>query len=115
MRLVISPLMEEPAVIALPEDHSLARRRTAAPVPLKAFAKDAFVLFGHRDGPTLANATVAACRATGFSPRIGQEVPHIGSAINLVAAASGLRSSRLRYSGCTWRASFTAASTRPPN
>jgi DNA-binding transcriptional LysR family regulator len=88
--IVISPLMEEPAVIALPHDHPLARRRAAAPVPLKALAEDAFVLFGHRDGRTLANATVAACRATGFNPRIGQEVPHIGSAINLVAAGLGV-------------------------
>jgi DNA-binding transcriptional LysR family regulator len=88
--IVISPLMEEPAVIALPHDHPLARRRAAAPVPLKALAEDAFVLFGHRDGPTLANATVEACRATGFNPRIGQEVPHIGSAINLVAAGLGV-------------------------
>jgi DNA-binding transcriptional LysR family regulator len=88
--LVISPLMEEPVMVALPEDHPMARRRAAAPVPLKALAEDAFVLFGHRHGPTLANATVAACRATGFNPRIGQEVPHIGSAINLVAAGLGV-------------------------
>jgi DNA-binding transcriptional LysR family regulator len=88
--LVINTLMEEPVVIALPSDHPIARRRGTASVSLKALAGDKFVLYGHRHGPTLANATIEACRTTGFNPRIGQEVPHIGSAINLVAAGLGV-------------------------
>ena len=86
--LVINTLMEEPVVIALPSDHPVARR--TASVSLKALAGDKFVLYGHRHGPTLANATIEACRTAGFNPRVGQEVPHIGSAINLVAAGLGV-------------------------
>ena len=36
------------------------------------------------------NAFVAACHAAGFSPRIGQVVPHISARLNLIAAGLGV-------------------------
>src|SRR5262249_49885181 len=82
---------EEELVVAMPSEHRLARRgERAAPIPLKALADEAFLMLGqmHRGG--LYATTIAACHTAGFAPKIGQAVPHITSALGLVAAGLGV-------------------------
>ena len=75
--LVISPLLEEPLVVALPGGHVLAQGNGGrdAAVSLKALAGETFIIQGTRHGLGLHAATVAACHAAGFTPRVGQEAP----------------------------------------
>jgi DNA-binding transcriptional LysR family regulator len=69
--LVVSSLLEEPLLLALPSDHALAG--TSRP-----------------PGSGLIEATTAACHAAGFNPRIGQAAPRVTSAIGLVASGLGI-------------------------
>jgi len=88
----INSLLEEQMVIALPTGHALAQGDDHVALSLKDLAGETFVLFGDTKG-TLSmqsNAFVAACHVAGFSPRIGQIVPHISARLNLIAASLGV-------------------------
>jgi len=89
--LIVRSLLEEPMVLALPRGHALARKKSASKaLPLTALAGETFVIYRRPSGPGLHDAIVSACNAAGFSPRIGQEAPRIGSTLNLVAAGLGI-------------------------
>jgi DNA-binding transcriptional LysR family regulator len=92
--VAIGPLLEEPMVVALPSGHPLARRENGrdTALSLKSLAGETFIVFGRPHGPPTmaANALAAACQAVGFSPRVGQIVPHNLSRLNLVAANLGI-------------------------
>jgi DNA-binding transcriptional LysR family regulator len=84
-------LLDEELVVALPNDHVLARnRRGDAALSLKALARDTFVILGGRFGLGLYATTVAACRAAGFDPKVGQEASGPASTLNLVAIGLGI-------------------------
>src|SRR5438132_808802 len=93
-RIDFSLLLEEPMVVALPSAHKLAQddRGKGAALSLKVLAGETFILFGDPFGDGLLRNSefVAACRAAGFSPRIGQVVPYISSRLNLIAAGLGI-------------------------
>jgi DNA-binding transcriptional LysR family regulator len=88
----INSLLEEQMVVALPTGHALAEGDDHAALSLKDLAGETFVLFGDTKGTVSmqSNAFVAACHAAGFSPRIGQIVPHISARLNLIAASLGV-------------------------
>lgn len=91
----IALLHEESMVVALPTGHRLAQADDSrgAALSLKALAGETFILFGdppHGDWLLRNSAFVAACHAAGFSPRIGEVVPHISSRLNLIAAGFGI-------------------------
>lgn len=87
--LMVSPLLEEPMVVALPSLHAMAQGKRDTTLPLKRLAGDSFILFGP-PGTGIYDETVAACRAAGFSPQIGQQAPRIASTLGLVAAGLGV-------------------------
>ncbi len=87
--VVVTPLQEEPMVVALPSNHPLAKRGKAQLVSLTALANDPFILIGPQ-GTGLHDETVAACRAAGFMPKLGQPAPRITSTLSLVAAGLGI-------------------------
>jgi DNA-binding transcriptional LysR family regulator len=87
--LLVSPLLKEAMVLALPRAHILARRTNKA-VSLKALAQETFIVYRRHNGPGLYDAILSACNAAGFSPRVGQEAPRIVSTLNLVAAGLGI-------------------------
>jgi DNA-binding transcriptional LysR family regulator len=86
--IVVSSLLEEVMIVALPSLHAMAGVRGTA-LPLKRLADDPFILYGP-PGTGLYDETVGACRAAGFSPRIGQQAPRITSTLGLVAAGLGI-------------------------
>ena len=89
--LVVQILLEEPMVLALPRGNVLARKKGASKaLSLAAVAGEIFVIYRRPSGPGLHDVIVSACNAAGFSPRIGQEAPRIGSTLNLVAAGLGI-------------------------
>lgn len=87
--LVVHRLFEEPMVVALPRAHALARGGRDTSLALKQLADDSFILFGP-PGTGIYDETVAACRAAGFTPRVGQLAPRITSTLGLVAAGLGV-------------------------
>lgn len=84
--LNVAKLLDERMVVALPEGHGLVRR---AGLALARLANETFILYGP-PGSGMHDATIAACHASGFSPRVGQHAPRITSALGLVAAGLGI-------------------------
>jgi len=106
--LVVDPLLEEKMVVALPDQHVLAKRDDAG-LDLKRLAGETFIVYRRHSGPGLYDAIFAACHAAGFSPLVGQEAPRIVSTLNLVAAGLGLSLvpaslQRMHMDGVTYRA-----------
>jgi DNA-binding transcriptional LysR family regulator len=89
--LVINPLLEEPMLVALPSEHVLSGSNGSgeAAISLKRLAGETFILYGP-PGTGMYDATIAACRAAGFSPRVGQQAPRITSTLSLIAAGLGI-------------------------
>jgi len=87
--VVVTPLQEEPMIVALPSNHPIAKRGKAQLISLTALANDPFILIGPQ-GTGLHDETVAACRAAGFMPKLGQPAPRITSTLSLVSAGLGI-------------------------
>ena len=87
--LVVHSLIEEPILVALPSGHALARSGGASAVSLQRLARETFILYGP-PGTAFYDLTMAACRAAGFNPRVGQETPRMTSSLNLVAVGLGI-------------------------
>ncbi|MER6085449.1 LysR family transcriptional regulator, partial [Streptomyces sp. NPDC001833] len=85
--VVTRVIADEELVCALPSDHRLARH---ARIPVAALTKDPFVSFPANAGSSLRDATVAACEAAGFTPRVVQEAPDSHTILALVAAGVGV-------------------------
>jgi DNA-binding transcriptional LysR family regulator len=78
---------EEEMICALPSDHPLARRPRIA---IEDLAEEPFVSFPANAGSSVREATVRACVAAGFSPRVVQEAPDSYTILALVAAGVGV-------------------------
>ena len=120
----IALLLEEPMVVALPSGHMLAQGDDGrgAALSLKVLAGETFILFGdppHDDWLPRNSAFVAACHAAGFSPRVGQVVPHISSRLHLIAAGLGIAVvaaslQHIKIEGVTFRCLKGAAQLKAP-
>jgi DNA-binding transcriptional LysR family regulator len=86
--LVTMPLLEEPMIAALPALHPMARSGQDTKIPLKSLASEPFILVGPSD-TGIFNDVIAACRVSGFSPRV-EFAPRITSSLGLVAAGLGI-------------------------
>lgn len=89
--LIITPLLEEPMLVALPSAHALVRSGGAGEslLLLKHLARETFIPYRPL-GTGLNAVAMTACRAAGFSPRVGQEAPRVTSALSLVAVGLGI-------------------------
>lgn len=101
----LQPLLREPLVAALPEDHPLAAQER---VPLVALAGESFVLYPRADGPAVHDAIVSLCVEAGFSPRIVQESGEMQTIAGLVAGGIGVAlviapAERMRSRGVVYR------------
>ena len=91
--LEFEALLREPGVVAVPRDHTLARRkpaRSAAPVALADLRDDGFILVRRPGAPGLYANLLALCEEQGLQPRIAAEVGRMGTSLNLVAAGAGV-------------------------
>ena len=89
--LVITTLITEPMLVALPSTHAMARSDNSdeRALMLKDLARETFILYRPL-GTGLREVAESACRQAGFSPRVGQEAPRIASALSLVAVGLGI-------------------------
>jgi DNA-binding transcriptional LysR family regulator len=87
-------LLEESMVLVLPVGHRLLKGRGKTgrlrPVALGALADESFIFVRRPGGRGMYADFIDACEAAGFTPRVATEVPRMLSAINLVAAGTGV-------------------------
>ncbi|WP_445491827.1 LysR family transcriptional regulator [Rhodopseudomonas sp. RCAM05734] len=88
--ITIEALLNEAMLVALPAHHALARGGKRRSIRLTELADETFILSRRPTGPGLYDAIISACRAAGFSPRVGQEAPRMMSTLSLVAAGLGV-------------------------
>jgi DNA-binding transcriptional LysR family regulator len=90
--VAMQTLLNEPAVVALPLDHPLARRRGAkgATIALKDLHAQNLVLVRRPGAPGLYANLLALCARHGVSPTVVAEVDRMMTNLNLVAAGVGL-------------------------
>jgi DNA-binding transcriptional LysR family regulator len=79
--------VREDMVIALPEGHPLAARRS---VKLSALAQEPLVMFPRTIAASLYDAVLGVYRAQGHTPRIAQEAIQMQTIVNLVSAGMGV-------------------------
>lgn len=119
--IAVVPLLDEPMVLALPSDHPLAQLHDQSAIRLQSLADETFILYGP-PGTGMYDATITACHAAGFNPRVGnlaastQQAPRVASTLSLVAAGFGISCvpsslQRMTIFGVVYRA--LEASVRP--
>lgn len=93
--LAVTPLLDEPMVVALPSTHHLAATAPDQAVALDVLASETFILYGP-PGTGMYDAIITACHTAGFNPRVGdigsstQQAPRIGSTLCLISAGLGI-------------------------
>lgn len=80
-------LGQDPFVLAVPEAHRLARRRSA---PLAALAEEPVVMYPAGWAGGFRDLIFGACREAGFVPRVVQEVVQVHTVLALVGAGIGI-------------------------
>ena len=104
-----STVLAEPLVMALPESHPAVGATATGALPWGAVAAEPLVIFPRTIAPSLFDAVLAAYRAHGATPRIGQEAIQMQTIVNLVSAGMGLAwvpesVTRLQRPGVAYRA-----------
>jgi DNA-binding transcriptional LysR family regulator len=83
----VLPLAEDRIGVALPRTHPLA---ASTRVRLGALAEEQMVMFSRHVSPVYFDSLVAACQASGFSPRILHEVRSVASQLAFVGCGQGI-------------------------
>lgn len=85
--IVSTPILHEQILLALPESHPLAERKS---VPLSALNGDVFITPRHPPGVSFHQHTTSACRAAGFYPRLGPQGRDFVTIASMVAVGLGV-------------------------
>ncbi len=80
-------LLDQPLVVALPEEHALARRST---LTLTELAGEAFISLERPSEPALVDRFTAIFQEAGIVPEVVQEAGQIQTVLGLVAAGMGI-------------------------
>jgi len=80
-------LRQERLGVTLRPDHPLARRKS---IPWKALAGEALVVLARREGASLHDAILAACRTAGFMPRLAHTPSLIGTVLSYTEGGAGV-------------------------
>ena len=87
--LALITLLEEEMLAAVPAGHPVSKRGGDG-IELRRLAQEPFILYRRPGGPGLFDSIVAACRSSGFSPKIAEEALRLPSTLNFVAAELGV-------------------------
>jgi DNA-binding transcriptional LysR family regulator len=80
-------LREERLGVVLRPDHPLATRRS---LPWKSLAGEPLIVLARREGASLHDAILAACRSAGFMPRLARTPSVIGTVLSYTEGGAGL-------------------------
>lgn len=81
------PVLQEPLVIALPENHPLA---IPTQIPLQALALESFILPPHHMGQDFYSQVLNLCQQAGFNPIVVQQARWLQTVLGLVAGGVGV-------------------------
>ncbi len=79
-------LTQAPLLVALPEKHALAGRKTLS---IRDLAREPFIANTRSSEPVVRDAFISLCHSAGFSPRIAQEAGNVHTVLGLVASGLG--------------------------
>ncbi|MES2707721.1 MAG: LysR substrate-binding domain-containing protein [Verrucomicrobiota bacterium] len=79
-------LRQERLGVTLRPDHPLANRKS---IPWKSLAGEALVILARREGASLHDAILAACRTAGFMPRLAHTPSLIGTVLSYTEGGAG--------------------------
>lgn len=85
--VALTPLVEEPLVAAVDDEHPLASREA---LDLAELADEAFVLFPREHVPMVYDRLIGVCHVAGFRPREGAQALQYATMLGLVAAGYGV-------------------------
>lgn len=85
--LILEPVVREPVMVVLPEDHAQVTRDE---VPLSELANDPFILIPRHREPGLHDQYIILCHQAGFIPKVVQEANRIQTIVGLVASGMGV-------------------------
>jgi len=85
--LASTVIFRESLIVALPETHSLHKRKK---VSVKALANEPFILFPRIVAPGLHDLILSLCLQAGFNPQVTQEAIQMQTIVSLVAAEMGV-------------------------
>jgi DNA-binding transcriptional LysR family regulator len=85
--LMVKPVLQEPLIIALPEDHSQTHQLA---VDLANLKDETFIVCPRHHKCGLYDHTISVCRQRGFSPKLTQETHEVQSILGFVAAGLGV-------------------------
>jgi DNA-binding transcriptional LysR family regulator len=80
-------IVRDPMIVAVPDTHRLAGRRSA---PLSEFGDDDFVLPLRHMSPSFYDRIIAACSAAGISPAIPHQPRHLLTILSMVSMGAGI-------------------------
>ncbi len=80
-------VFRETLVVALPEEHPLAKQSN---ISLASLCSESFVLFSRTYAPGLYDTLISLCKQAGFSPQVSQEAIQMQTIVSLVAADMGV-------------------------
>jgi DNA-binding transcriptional LysR family regulator len=80
-------VFRETLVVALPEEHPLAKQSN---ISLASLCSESFVLFSRTYAPGLYDTLISLCQQAGFSPQVSQEAIQMQTIVSLVAADMGV-------------------------
>ncbi|WP_299409572.1 LysR family transcriptional regulator [Acaryochloris sp. IP29b_bin.148] len=86
-RLSIETILEEPLIVALPEQHPLTAQDQ---VQIQDLAHEPFITFQRHRGCGLYDRTIVACQQANFSPVVVQEADEMQVILGFVAAGMGI-------------------------
>ncbi|MET9382193.1 LysR substrate-binding domain-containing protein [Streptomyces sp. NPDC002928] len=81
------PIADEPLVVAMPEQHRLARTDSVRAEDLR---HEDFIMYGATLGSVLNDAVVRTCLGAGYYPHCAYEITETSAALALVAAGLGV-------------------------
>lgn len=85
--LEVQPVLEDPFLVAVPQNHRLSKRDS---VRLAELGGEAMVTFPRRTSPLFHSRIFGMCERAGFAPRVAQQATQIHTVIGLVGAGIGL-------------------------
>lgn len=83
----LTPILQEPLVVALPEVHPLAQ---FPQISLRSLVGEPFILFPRPLAPGLYDQIISFCQQANFSPHVVQEAVQMQTIVSLVAAEIGI-------------------------
>ncbi|MGK7953327.1 MAG: LysR family substrate-binding domain-containing protein [Xenococcaceae cyanobacterium] len=98
--LLVEPILREPFVVVLSDNHPLA---TSTEVTLQDLAQDSFILVPPSSEPGYYERCISLFERANFTPTVSQEASHKLTILSLVAAGIGVSLATVSIRNIAWQ------------